>query len=456
MAVVQLNKGSAGGIQSQIKRMENEIEASTQKVNSAINGLDFEVAARENIRARLYSIKKSLNKQETLAVRYREVFINVSNDLIDTDGKFGSQSESIADMIKDFLNVDSGNINDFFTKNKIWKYAALATLFMNGNGLLAITYLANSDGSDEPSWLAKFINNKYKVDGDVLKGEKSAEGDLWGIGTAGVVAGTVLHGEAGIKTKGSLSFKDENGNWDFKKAGVSAKASASGSVVAGEAKGNIGYLHGEASGEALTGGVAGEAKATLYEDGKFNPSLYVGGSAEVSALHGEAEAGFGTEQFGIDVGASGDVGHAEAEAGFGLGYIGTDEDGNAQYGAKVEASAMASAAEGKVEGGVTLFGIDIDVGVKGYAGAIGVEGGASISTDGATGSFGGALLFGGKLDVSIDWSDAEWIGDTVDAVGDFTADAVDFVGDVADGAAKATGEFFDDVGDFFSSNFNWF
>lgn len=453
MAVVQLNKGSAGSIQSQIKRMENEIEASIQKVNSAINGLDFEVAARRSIRARMYAIKKSLNQQETLAVRYREVFINVSNDLIDTDGKFGSQSESIADMIKDFLNIDSGNVNDFFTRNKIWKYAALASLFMSGNGLLAITYIAaTGDTTDEPSGFAKFINNKYKVSGDVLKGEKSAEGDLWGIGTAGVVAGTVLHGEAGVKTKGSLSFKDDNGKWDFKKAGVSAKASASGSVVAGEAEGNIGYLHGKASGEVLTGGAAAEGKATLFEDGKFNPSLYGGVSAEVSALHGEAEAGFGTDQLGVNVGASGDVGHAEAEAGIGLGYIGTDDNGNAQYGAKVEASAMASAAEGKVEGGVTIFGIDIDVGVKGYAGAIGVEGGASISTSGATGSFGGALLFGGKLDVSVDWSDAEWIGDTVDAVGDFAADTVDFVGD----AAQATGEFFEDVGDFFSSKFDWF
>ena len=143
MANIFLKKIALGQIKNQLKKMQSETESAQKRLDSVISGLDFEVAARENIRARLYSIKKSLNKQEDLAVRYREVFVNVSNDLIDTDTKFGSQSESIADMIKDFLNVDAGNINDFFTKNKIWKYAALASLFMSGNGLLAITYIAH-------------------------------------------------------------------------------------------------------------------------------------------------------------------------------------------------------------------------------------------------------------------------------------------------------------------------
>ena len=113
---------------------------------------------------------------------------------------------------------------------------------------------------------------------------------------------------------------------------------------------------------------------------------------------------------------------------------------------------MASLAEGKVEGGVTIFGIDIDVGVKGYAGAVGVEAGGSITTDGVTGSFGGALGFGGKLDVSIDWSDAEWLGDSIEATGKVFAGVNDVVSDVVDDV----GDVFEDIGDFFSSNLNWF
>ena len=38
---------------------------------------------------------------------------------------------------------------------------------------------------------------------------------------------------------------------------------------------------------------------------------------------------------------------------------------------------------------------------------------------------------GGGFDISIDWSDAEWIGDSIDAVGDFfesAANVADSVG----------------------------
>lgn len=312
---------------------------------------------------------------------------------------------------------------------------------------------------DERSLFAKFINNDLKASGSVLSGEKSGEGEFLGVSAAGTVSGSILTGEAGIKSSGSWKFKDEDGNWNFQSFGFTTEAKASGAVAQGEVEGNYGYLHGKASGKALTGAVSGEAKCTLYEDGKFNPSLSVGAKAEGSVLQGEAEAGFGTDQYGVYAKAEGDVLHAEAEAKAGIGYIGKDEDGNAKYGVAAEASAMASIAEGKVKGGITIFGIDIDVGVKGYAGAAGVEAGGSISTEGVTANFSGALALGAGLDVSVDWSDAEWIGDSIDAVGDFVGDATDFVGDAAEVVGDAAGDFFegaanvaDDVGDFL---FGW-
>ena len=118
---------------------------------------------------------------------------------------------------------------------------------------------------------------------------------------------------------------------------------------------------------------------------------------------------------------------------------------------------MASIAQGEVSGGITVFGIDIDVGVKGYAGAVGGKAGGSISTTGVKGNLGGAMLFGGELEVAIDWSDAEWLGDAVDAVGDFAGDAVnavgDFAGDVAKGAGKVLDNVADAAGDFWNSLF---
>lgn len=303
---------------------------------------------------------------------------------------------------------------------------------------------------NDRSWFAKFIGNDLKVSGSVFSGKTSTEGDLWGISTAGTISGAIFTGEAGIKSDASWSFKDDEGNWDFKSFGLSTTASASGAVAKGEVEGNVGYLHGKASGQFITGAVEGEAKMTLWDDGQWNPSLMAGVKASGSVLQGEAEAGFGTDQYGVYVKADGDVLHAEAEAGVGIGYIGKDEEGNAQYGAKAEASAMASVAQGKVKGGVTIFGIDIDVGLKGYALAAGAEAGASITTEGVTASFSGALGLGAGLDISVDWSDAEWIEDGIDWVGDRAEDVGDFVVDTY----HATGEFFDDAGDAIGNYFS--
>jgi len=312
---------------------------------------------------------------------------------------------------------------------------------------------ASDDTTDkEHSAFAKFVNNELKTSGAVLSGETSGEGEFLGFSTAGSASGSILYGEAGIKSKMSWKYKDKDGNWDFKSFGLSTEAKATGAVAKGEVEGNIGYLHGKLEGSALTGAVSGEVKATLWDDGKFNPSLFLGGKAEGSVLKGSAEGGFGTDQYGIYGKADGDLLHAEAEAKAGVGYIGKDKNGKAQYGASAEASAMASLAQGKVKGGISLFGIDIDVGLKGYAGAAGVEVGGSITTSGVKANLSGALALGAGLDVSIDWSDATWIGDTVDAVGDFVGETADFVSDVGQSMWNGITSTADSVGDFL---FGW-
>lgn len=74
-------------------------------------------------------------------------------------------------------------------------------------------------------------------------------------------------------------------------------------------------------------------------------------------------------------------------------------------------------------------------------------------------NFSGALGLGAGLDISVDWSDAEWIGESIDAVGDFVDDAADFIGDTAKSAYDAASDFVSgaadvagDVGDFL---FGW-
>ena len=306
---------------------------------------------------------------------------------------------------------------------------------------------------DERSWFAKFLNNEHKVSDSVLHGETGKETEIFGINVGGSASGDILYGEAGIKSKASWGWDNKTGTWDFKKFGFGTEAYASGSVAQGQVEGNVGYLHGSASGKFLTGTVKGKANVTLWDKDGFAPSLMVGAEASAAVAHGEAEVGFGNDQYGIYTKADGDLLYAGAEAGAGIGYIGTDKDGKKQYGAKAEAKAMACLAQGKVKGGFTLFGIDIDLGVKGYAGAVGAEAGGSITTNGVTASVGGAAVFGGALDISVDWSDAKWIGDTADAIGDFAGDVYDFgkgavetIGDAAKDIGEAAIDFGKDVG----------
>lgn len=392
-------------------------------VASIQRGIQSEVAARNNIAYRLSNIQSNVSQIENdIQSIYQTIDIAVA--------KYNNAERQIVGWAQQVANgyrpTSYSNNRDAFAAaqfDRMTKKELLKEKIAN-QGMKATD--EDTEMDDDRSWFAKFIGNDLKASGSVLYKDGTKEGKIWGVNSAGTLSGAILTGEAGIKTDASLGF-DEDGKWDIKSFGISASAEATGALAKGTAEGNFGYLHGEVSGQLLTGAVKGEAKMQLYEDGKFNPALMVGGKASGSVLQGEAELGIGTDQFGVYGKAEGDVLHAEAEATAGVGYIGEDKDGKAQYGAKAEVSAMASVAQGEVKGGFTIFGVDIDIGAKGYAGAVGVEAGASVTTDGVKANFSGAAILGGGLEVSIDWSDAEWVEDSVDWIGDKAEDVGDFL-----------------------------
>lgn len=433
-------------------------------------------------------LKAQAAEMETLSGEYDALFGSVVTELKSINGNWSpnlahnfsgkitsaqNKFRHVTDMLSDGAKAATAGANAFENTDKVLSIlyktgidvssfpGGVASAVMNTalgiadsvGGVLAGASAGEALTEDERSWFAKFLNNELKADGSVLHGEVGKDGKILGFNSSGKASGDILYGAAGISGKGSWGFDKETGKWNFKDFGFGLNAYANGSVAKGEVEGNIGYLHGKASANLLNAGVKAEAKATLWDDGKFNPSLMVGASAEASVAHGEAEAGFGTDQYGVYGKAEGDFLYAGAEAGAGVGYIGTDKNGKPMYGAKAEAKAMACVAKGEVKGGVTIFGIDIDVGVKGYAAAAGVEAGGSVSTTGVTGSFSGALGLGAGMDISIDWSDAKWIGDTADAIGDFASDAYDFgkeavdvIGDAAKDIGEAAVDFGKDVG----------
>lgn len=130
MANIMLNKRATGQAENQLRRMRLETEAAQKKVMSAISGLDFEVASKQNIHNRLSKINTGLYKQISLSEQYDRSFTNVTDAIVNSDEKFGTESQSIIDKIKDFVDGVVDKISDFFFTNRMKKYAESAALFM--------------------------------------------------------------------------------------------------------------------------------------------------------------------------------------------------------------------------------------------------------------------------------------------------------------------------------------
>lgn len=250
-----------------------------------------------------------------------------------------------------------------------------------------------------------------------LQGVLAGSGKFLGAETSGRLEGEFLGAswkpefDTGIEWK---EEKDKNGNTVRRLSDLSLiTAAVAGEVYVakGSAKGNWGYLRGEAQGSVGQISAKGEIGAALFKDGKFAPQI--GAKAEASAvgIQGKAEAGIGTENNNIHVGADGKVGVAKAGAEAGIGKV-THTNANGKsiegYGIKAEAGAEAYAAEGRLSGGLEIFGIRIDAGITGKAGGAGVKAGGAVTTGGVSGNIGAGFGLGVGIDISIDWSNFKW------------------------------------------------
>ena len=240
-------------------------------------------------------------------------------------------------------------------------------------------------GSKNPFW--EFLKGDAKLAGAILGGEISGKGDFLGVSASGAVSGELLGGEVSLKPEAAFDLSKGN-------AYVGVKGKAAGHVAKGKAEGDWGLLHGEGEAAVISGAVEGELAASLFRDGRLDPSLKAAASAKASVLSGKSEARFGEEGNNVHVGAKGDVltAHAGAEASFG-------KDG---FGAKVEAGAYA--AEGEVSGGIEFMGVKVDLIAKGKAGGAGIEAGFGASKGVIEGNLGAGLGLGAGVGFKVDFS----------------------------------------------------
>lgn len=137
MATILLTKSSLTNISSQLKRMQSETEEAQKKVNSAIKGLDFEVASKRSIKTKMNKLNSTLSQQISLSEQYKTTFANVVNSLKETDEKFGNESRDIFDKIKEVVSDIKKNIYDFLFASKMEKYAKTSELFLKGKSILS-------------------------------------------------------------------------------------------------------------------------------------------------------------------------------------------------------------------------------------------------------------------------------------------------------------------------------
>lgn len=294
---------------------------------------------------------------------------------------------------------------------------------------------------------------------DIHNGELPGEWSLFsgGINGSGSLWGIPCSGELGYSFLGYETDTIRKAKWNLEKgdAGIEYGGELSGHILKGEASGNIGILGGKADASLGNVGVSGKINATLFEDGKFTPSLGAEVKGEASALKGSAQGYLGNENYNAHANASGTLFGAEASAGAQIGAV-TYKNKQGQtvtaYGVKGEVGAEAYVAEGKVSGGFTFMGIDIDIGVSGKAGGAGVEAGGSITTDGAHGEIGAGLGLGAGVEISVDWSDFDpptWeeIGDSIQDVGENIGESIQDVGESIGDGLQAAGDFVQDTGE---------
>lgn len=130
MPAILLKKASISSITHQLEKMQSESENAKNKIYSALAGLDFEVASKKNIQEQIRNMISSEEKQISYSQQCKTAFVNATNAVTESDMKYGSKSESIFEKIKNFVDEKVKSVKEFFIKNKLAKYAAVAGLFV--------------------------------------------------------------------------------------------------------------------------------------------------------------------------------------------------------------------------------------------------------------------------------------------------------------------------------------
>lgn len=375
--------------------MMKKLNSLAGEIERVQRNLSFNVKSRARISSQLSSLSKVTQRNADRMSSLASVLSNAAGTYSSTEKRISGnvngtslKKDGNSNASNRLYNIINGfNISDVFPwfmqllKNMLTKVGKISSTGKNGS-TTAWDKLAEG------------------IDSAMFSGAVSASGSIFGYASAISLSGNALGGSASIKGGAS---------WNLDDGDAGANYSVNGEVHAAQGKiaGKIGSLGGDANLTVGKIGASGEVGVTLFKDGKLNPSIEAGLSAEAKGLEGEGNIKLGSEDNNLHGKAEGTLFGAEANASAGAGKI-TYENSNGKtvsgYGVKGEVGAEAYLAEGKLSGGFNLFGVEIDASVSGKAGGAGAEAGGHITTNGVSGKIGAGLGVGGGVEINIDWS----------------------------------------------------
>lgn len=252
------------------------------------------------------------------------------------------------------------------------------------------------------SWSSSWVDFWNKLSAE---GEFDDAWHQWAVGVNGTTAGTLwsslitgtigkIHAENGWESK----WKIEDGDFNL---GYKGKLEASAAELT--LKNQYGLLESETEIGLGNFNADGEIYASVFRDGVFSPGIGIAAGVSGSVLSGKKKVQLGTDDVNAYAEASGDLLSAEAKGKAGFGAKKT-KDGYGFF-AEAEGELGAYVAEGEITGGFEFFGIEIEASLEGKIGT-GVEAKAGIDSGGATVGVGAAALFGGGVELHVDWSEA--------------------------------------------------
>jgi len=382
-----------GKYAASIRTIANNLKISNKVKYEVRRSLVAKCDSLNNVQKKLRSMGSALNQSSN---QYR----NVENQII-SNGK--AQSILIQDknenllftkgLLQIFEKIVTLNFFDINLINTLWKNVAdLGTIGgcgIFGTGFASVINLIKN-------------NTSFAFDGKGLlqSGSKTFTGNILGHDSSATASWDVLGGsfEKNITYTSDYDWKEKTGN-------LEGEAGFKGEIYAakGGLEGNIGLFSGSVSGTVGKVETSGKVGFSLFEDGKFSPTLDAEVKAGCTVLEGSANVKYGTDDYNVHADANGKLFTASAEASGSVGVIRNDK-GKIEYGAKGTVGAEAYVAEGKVSGGFNLFGIQVDVELKGKAGGAGVKAEGKATTGGVSGEIGLGLGVGGGVKINIDWS----------------------------------------------------